>query len=206
MNNCSNPFLNNCCCNRNCCNRNCCNNFIPVPGPAGEAATITVGSTTTGAPGTPASVINSGTPNNAVLNFVIPSGISTSLNSGNFISRNEQTYNTSNSIIQLPTTINNQGINNSNGIITLTKSARYLINYGIQSTTINNTIGIYINGVNNTNTNITTTDTNLNVNSSIILTLNNTDTITLGAVDATTTPLTLQDGTINAYLTIISLD
>lgn len=204
MNN-SCPYMNNCCLPRRCCN-NCCNNFIPIPGPAGEAATITVGSTITGSPGTPAAVTNSGTSTNAVLNFVIPAGETTSLNSGNFISRNTQTYNTSNSIIQLPTTINSQGINNNNGIITITREGRYLINYGIQTTTANNTVGIYINGTNNTNTNITTNENDLNKDASIILNLNSNDTITLGAVDASTTQLTLQDGTINAYLTIISLD
>lgn len=47
------------------------------PGPAGadgKAATITVGSTTTGAAGTHASVTNSGTEYAAVLNFTIPRG------------------------------------------------------------------------------------------------------------------------------------
>ena len=43
-------------------------------GPAGEAATIQIGTVTTGAPGTPAEVTNSGTAQNAVLNFVIPQG------------------------------------------------------------------------------------------------------------------------------------
>lgn len=46
-------------------------------GPAGndgEAATITVGSVTTAQPGTSAAVSNSGTPNAAVLDFVIPQG------------------------------------------------------------------------------------------------------------------------------------
>jgi hypothetical protein len=43
-------------------------------GPAGDAATITVGSTTTGAPGTPAAVTNSGDSANAVLEFTIPQG------------------------------------------------------------------------------------------------------------------------------------
>ena len=46
-------------------------------GPAGAngtAATITVGTTTTGEPGTDATVTNVGTPSNAVLNFVIPRG------------------------------------------------------------------------------------------------------------------------------------
>lgn len=44
------------------------------PGPAGQAATITVGSTTTGAPGTQAQVTNTGNENAAIFNFVIPQG------------------------------------------------------------------------------------------------------------------------------------
>ena len=40
----------------------------------GKAATITVGSTTTGAPGTNASVVNVGTENAAILDFTIPQG------------------------------------------------------------------------------------------------------------------------------------
>lgn len=43
-------------------------------GEDGKAATITVGSVTTAQPGTSASVSNSGTPNDAVLDFVIPQG------------------------------------------------------------------------------------------------------------------------------------
>lgn len=42
-----------------------------VPGPAG---TVEVGTTTTGAPGTPADVTNTGTPSAAILNFTIPKG------------------------------------------------------------------------------------------------------------------------------------
>jgi hypothetical protein len=45
-----------------------------VPGPPGDAATITVGNTTTGAPGTDADVVNVGTPYDAVLEFTIPKG------------------------------------------------------------------------------------------------------------------------------------
>ena len=43
-------------------------------GATGMAATVQVGTTTTGAPGTNASVTNAGTESNAVLNFVIPAG------------------------------------------------------------------------------------------------------------------------------------
>ncbi len=43
-------------------------------GDTGAAATVTVGTVTTGAAGTPVSVINSGTANDAILDFVIPKG------------------------------------------------------------------------------------------------------------------------------------
>ncbi len=45
------------------------------PGADGAAATVAVGTVTTGEPDTPASVTNSGTPNAAVLDFVIPKGV-----------------------------------------------------------------------------------------------------------------------------------
>ena len=44
--------------------------LLVLPGPA----TIVVGTTTTGAPGTPATVSNTGTNQNAVLTFSIPAG------------------------------------------------------------------------------------------------------------------------------------
>ena len=44
------------------------------PGDAGASATITIAGTTTGAPGTPADVTNSGSSLNAELNFTIPAG------------------------------------------------------------------------------------------------------------------------------------
>ena len=43
-------------------------------GAPGRAATITIGTITTAAPGTPAAVTNSGTENAAILNFTIPKG------------------------------------------------------------------------------------------------------------------------------------
>lgn len=64
------------------------NDFVPVyqggktkkvsatvlSGPPGSAATVAVGTTTTGTPGTPAIVTNSGSSSAAVLNFTIPAG------------------------------------------------------------------------------------------------------------------------------------
>lgn len=67
--------------NNNCFNlqHNKCKDKIYVvgtPGPRGRdgAGTITIGTTTTGDPGTDASVTNSGTAQNAILNFTIPKG------------------------------------------------------------------------------------------------------------------------------------
>jgi hypothetical protein len=45
-----------------------------VPGPAGEAATIEIGTVTTGEPGSSAAVENVGTESAAVINFTIPAG------------------------------------------------------------------------------------------------------------------------------------
>lgn len=47
---------------------------IGTPGPSGLSATISVGTTTTGAPGTNATVTNSGSSSAAVFNFTIPRG------------------------------------------------------------------------------------------------------------------------------------
>lgn len=61
---------------KNCCQQNC---YILGPtgprGPAGlPGAKITVGSTKTSPPGTDATVSNSGTENNVILDFIIPRG------------------------------------------------------------------------------------------------------------------------------------
>lgn len=47
---------------------------VGPPGPPGAAATVTVGTTATGEPGTQAQVTNSGTGSAAVLDFVVPRG------------------------------------------------------------------------------------------------------------------------------------
>jgi hypothetical protein len=47
---------------------------VPLQGPQGIAATVAIGTVTTGAAGSSAAVANGGTPNAAVLNFTIPRG------------------------------------------------------------------------------------------------------------------------------------
>ena len=57
---------------------NCCTPAVIGPtGPTGPQgpATVTVGSTATGLPGTQATVTNSGTLGNAILDFTIPAGV-----------------------------------------------------------------------------------------------------------------------------------
>ena len=46
-----------------------------APGEDGQAATVDVGATMTAAPGTPASVVNTGTTSAAILEFTIPQGL-----------------------------------------------------------------------------------------------------------------------------------
>lgn len=178
-----------------------------TPGANGQAATIAIGTTTILPVGSEPTITNSGTPTNAILNFGIPQSPSVQTSSGSFISRNEQTLTSNNSIINLPIILNNTNITISqNSIITIPTSGRYLINYGIDSSTIDNIFGLYINGVNNTNTNLETKINNSNPSSSAILQLNAFDTLTLGVVNATpTSPLTLKTNTTNAYITLISL-
>ena len=55
----------------------CCQGGVGPTGPTGPAgpATISIGTTTTGDPGTGAIVINSGTSENVVLDFTIPQGL-----------------------------------------------------------------------------------------------------------------------------------
>lgn len=48
---------------------------VAIKGEQGLAGTMTIGSVTTGAPGSPVEVVNSGTAENAVLHFTIPAGL-----------------------------------------------------------------------------------------------------------------------------------
>ena len=178
-----------------------------VTGNNGQSATIEIGTTTTLPVGSDATVTNSGTPTNAILNFGIPQSPIAEISSGSFISRNEQTLTSNNSIINLPIILNNNEISiNQNSVITIPSNGRYLINYGLSSSTTDNIFGLYINGINNINTNLETRINNLNPSSSVILNLNANDTLTLGVINATpNNPLTLEPNTINAYITLISL-
>ena len=73
---CSSGFCsNNCGNNWQDCGNSCCMPSCSCQ-PGGQICpdTITIGTTITGAPGTEARVTNSGTPQNPVLNFIIPQG------------------------------------------------------------------------------------------------------------------------------------
>ncbi len=127
-------------------------------GPAGEAATITIGTTTTGAPGTNATVTNTGTPQNAILNFTIPRGDPGEAPAAAFYAgqnQTAQTITTANTNIPLVTTLEN-GITAANDVITIPSDGNYRIRYMVRAVDPSNaTVGLTLNGVNDTATNMT---------------------------------------------------
>ena len=176
-------------------------------GPAGEAATITIGTTTTGAPGTDATVTNTGTAQNAVLNFVIPRGEPATTITSTYLDAQNQTAQTitvANTILPL-TLIGNQNINFANNTATIVNAGLYRIDYmvtALGATTA--TIGLQINGTNNAQTYTFLADGRLVTTYHTILNLEAGTTIAL-VVPALTGTLTLQDGATNALLTITQL-
>ena len=97
-----------------------------VKGPKGDAATVSVGTTTTGAAGSSASVTNSGTSSAAVLNFTIPKG-----DKGDAGTPGVTDYATSSAagLVRVGSDFN---INSSNGTLSIDKTA--LLEDGLTST------------------------------------------------------------------------
>ena len=100
----------------------------------GAAATITVGSTTTGAAGTSASVTNSGTSSAAILDFTIPKGQDGSIEELTSVPKFNAYYNTTYSSFPADTPIpfNTQQVNigsfsMTGGRVTIPKSGNYMI-------------------------------------------------------------------------------
>lgn len=125
-------------------------------GPAGEAATITIGPTTTGEPGTDATVINTGTPQNAVLNFTIPRGDPGVAQTAFYAGQNQtaQTITTANTAIPLVTTLEN-AITAANDTITIPNDGNYRIRYMVRAVNPSNaTVGLTLNGVNDAASNM----------------------------------------------------
>ena len=126
-------------------------------GPAGTVATITVGTTTTGAPGTKAQVTNVGTPQAAILNFTIPRGDPRVEPAAFYAGQNQtaQTITTANTTLPLVTTLENV-MNATNDTVTIPTDGNYRIRYMVRAVNPSNaTVGLTLNGVNDTATNMT---------------------------------------------------
>lgn len=196
--------------------------IIGPAGPRGEAASIIVGTTTTSAPGTDASVVNAGTAQNAVLNFTIPRGEQGEEGpAAQITSAYGRRFNTSTDTIELiadtPATIplNTLGpVENVNGEtenqLLVEETGIYLIEYYFSlSSSAEATINVSVKQNespigSSTITKSLQADTNTDFYGSTINTLNAADTIELviqSSAEATITPA----GGTNAYLNIIKI-
>ena len=192
-------------------------------GTAGEAATVTVGTTTTGDAGTNASVTNTGTAQNAVLNFTIPRGETGATGPQGTTATNEYGYKydtttnpitlTANTVATVP--LNQTGPLNvitgaTTNALTIGSAGTYKIDYffnGISNTAGDVNLAVYNDSNLVTGSTLTlnlgTTDEK-SVSGSIIATLSEGDVITLGLESTTGVEVTPASNT-NAYLSIVKL-
>lgn len=162
--------------------------------------TITVGTTTTGLPGTEASVTNSGTSTNVVLDFVIPAGEPGQNASGleafgglAINSPEQVTLSPADTAVEVPltTVLPNQNINASANNITITEPGIYEIDYNLNVTSTaeitNLTFAVRNNEINIPETvisqNITANSTTTYSGSTIVL-LDEGNTIDLALTDS----------------------
>lgn len=201
---------------------------IGTPGPRGRdgAGTITVGTTTTGEAGTSASVTNSGTTQNAILNFTIPrgeTGATGAQGPAGVAVTNEYgyKYDTTNDVITLtantvstvdltqtgPLNVITGGTTNA---LTIGSAGTYKIDYffnGISNTAGDVTLAVYNNSALVTGSTLTLnleTANEKSVSGNIIVTLSAGDVITLGLESTTGVEVTPASNT-NAYLSIVKL-
>ena len=114
---------------------------VGATGLPGTPATVTVGTTTTGAPGTSAAVTNSGTANNAVLNFTVPAGETgtANLSYGIFTAQPYTTANNNSPMIFTGTGSSADiALNNTGTAVNLAAGGVYDVSYIITGTAANN--------------------------------------------------------------------
>ena len=121
------------------------------------AATVQVGTTTTGAPGTNASVTNTGTESNAVLNFVIPAG-TTGANGANGTAATVQVGTTTTGAPGTNASVTNTGTE-SNAVLNFVIPAGAT---GVDGTAATVQIGTTTTGAPGTNASVTNTGTENN--------------------------------------------
>ncbi len=185
------------------------------------ASTVRVGTTTTTAPGTNASVTNVGTPTNAILNFSIPRGEPGTPGS-QVNAAYANLYSTSNTALNLtaatPSNVPLATVGISNNVttstankLTITNTGDYKIDYlfsGAPGVAATLTLNVKNNGNTVAGSSISesaTANETVNLQGTVLATLNANDVINLdisSQVEATVTP---SDGT-NAYLVITKLN
>ena len=192
-------------------------------GTAGEAATVTVGTTTTGDAGTNASVTNTGTAQNAVLNFTIPRGETGATGPQGTTATNEYGYKydtttnpitlTANTVATVP--LNQTGPLNvitgaTTNALTIGSAGTYKIDYffnGISNTAGDVNLAVYNNNNLVPGSTITLnleTANEKNATGSIIASFTEGNAITLGLESTTGVEVTPASNT-NAYLSIVKL-
>ena len=192
-------------------------------GTAGEAATVTVGTTTTGDAGTNASVTNTGTAQNAILNFTIPRGETGATGPQGTTATNEYGYKydtttnpitlTANTVATVP--LNQTGPLNvitgaTTNALTIGSAGTYKIDYffnGISNTAGDVNLAVYNNNNLVAGSTITLnleTANEKNATGSIIASFTEGNVITLGLESTTGVEVTPASNT-NAYLSIVKL-
>ena len=129
-------------------------------GATGMAATVQVGTTTTGAPGTNASVTNTGTESNAVLNFVIPAG-TTGANGANGTAATVQVGTTTTGAPGTNASVTNTGTE-SNAVLNFVIPAGATGANGADGTAATVQVGTTTTGAPGTNASVTNTGTESN--------------------------------------------
>jgi hypothetical protein len=113
------------------------NGVVGATGPSGAAATVSVGTVTTGAAGTQASVTNSGTASAAVLNFTIPQGATGTGGSGGSGGSGTSGIPFATVYHSVSFTVPYQSVNNANGAGSETDSVLTWVPEGCTATTLN---------------------------------------------------------------------
>ncbi len=189
--------------------------FVP------SSATVTVGTTTTTAPGTNASVTNSGTKTNAILNFSIPRG-EPGTPAGGITPAYSSIYSTANTQIALTQAqaaalslitkgINNNVNNTTPSKLIITNSGDYKIDYFLASSpSVAATLTLDVRQNNNTISGSSisksaTQNETTTLQGTVLATLKQNDVIELYIASQVNANLTPADGT-NAYLIITKLN
>ena len=198
-----------------------------VTGPTGPQgpSTINVGTTTTGAPGTNASVVNSGTSTDVILDFTIPRGatgptgltgatgptgptgatgpvLTSTLAVATMQKTTTQTLSVVDTLVSFNTATALKNSSVTATTITIDNTGTYDLAYGFNASAgINSAMSIYINGNELESTRLVLLEEAGGLSADILITLNAGDTISLGS-SVITTNIVLPAESLNAYIAL----